>query len=352
MRILIVKISAMGDILHALPVLDYLKQASPGCDIGWVVEDAFADLLRGNPRISKLHVVNFKKWKRNPFSRDTACEVLAARREIADSGYDLVIDIQGNIKSGMVAWLSGCSRRAGFTPAVAQERLNALFITTGIAPLPEDRHITDQYLRIAEASFDLKFSGLTLHTDVCTGPEDDHAAELLVNRYRTDGPVILLHTGTTWQTKFWHETGWIELGRRICSSFPGAVLLFSWGNDSECRAAERMTAAVGSRAVQLDKLPLMRLAAVVKKVDLVMGGDTGIVHLAAAVGTPTVSYYRSSDGLRSGPRGERHAVIQAPMPCARCFRTKCEKDVECRESITPDLLFQAVGSVLNRQTVP
>lgn len=346
MRILIVKTSAMGDILHALPVLDYLKQASPGCEIDWVVEEAFADLLRANPLISELRIVHFKKWKLKPFSRSTLHEIMNFRKTLAKRSYDLVIDIQGNIKSGMITWLSGCQRRAGFSSAEAQERLNGLFINRRIPRRPEDRHITDQYLRIAEASFSIEFSGLQLHTDVCTGSEDDLAAEALVNSYSEGGPLILIHTGTTWQTKFWHEDGWIELGSRILSSFPGAVLLFSWGNDSERNAAERITKALGSRAVQLEKLSIMHLAALVKKVQLVMGGDTGIVHLAAAVGTPTVSYYRASDGLRSGPRGVRHAVVQAPMPCARCFRTRCEKDGECRNSITPELLLQGINRVL------
>lgn len=346
MRILIVKISAMGDVLHALPVLDYLKQASPGCEIDWVVEEAFADLLSGNPLISKLHTVKFKKWKTKPFSLATINEILTVRTGLAKRNYDLVIDIQGNIKSGIVAWVSGCRQRVGFSRAAAQESLNALFIKRRVAPNPADRHITDQYLRIAEASFDLKFSGLQLHTDVHTRPEDDLAANELVKRYRASGPLFLIHTGTTWQTKFWHEPGWIELGRRIISAFPGAVLLFSWGNEGEYRAAERITTALGDQAVQLEKLSIMRLAALVKKVNLVMGGDTGIVHLAAAAGTPTVSYYRASDGLRSGPRGKQHAVVQAPMPCARCFRTRCEKDGECRESITPQLLMQAIEKIL------
>ena len=347
MRILIVKISAMGDVLHALPVLDYLKQASPGCEIDWVIEEAFADLLRDNPLISKLHTVHFKQWKRRPFSLDTIKEVQAARKGLAERSYDLVIDIQGNIKSGIVAWLSGCPRRTGFCRVAAQESLNSLFINRRIRLLPGDRHITEQYLRIAEAAFDLKFSGLQLHTDVCTSQEDDLAAEELVNRFRRSGPVILIHTGTTWQTKFWHESGWIELGGKIITSFPGAVLLFSWGNASERSAAERITASLGSQAVQLDKFSLMRLAALVKKVALVIGGDTGIVHLAAAAGTPTVSYYRASDGLRSGPRGAQHAIVQAPMPCARCFRTRCEKDRECRESITPELLLEEIKRVLS-----
>ncbi|NTW80066.1 MAG: lipopolysaccharide heptosyltransferase I, partial [Geobacteraceae bacterium] len=147
MRILIVKISAMGDVLHALPVLDYLKQASPECEIDWVVEGAFADLLSGNPLISRLHIVQFKKWKKKPFSGNTVAEILDVRNGLVKRAYDLVIDLQGNIKSGIVAWLSGCPRRVGFNRDTAQESLNSLFINRRVALQPEDRHITDQYLR-------------------------------------------------------------------------------------------------------------------------------------------------------------------------------------------------------------
>lgn len=351
MRILIVKISAMGDVLHALPVLDYLHRACPGCRVDWVVEEAFADLLRNNPLIDRLLTVNFKKWKRAPFASRTRQELREAAARLADGCYDLVLDIQGNIKSGIVARLTGCTQRLGFARPFTQESLNVLFSTRRIAPLATDRHITDQYLRVASAPFGGQFDALQLGTSVATAAADDAAAAELVAGCAGRGPLFLFHTGTTWQTKFWHEDGWIALGRQLQARYPRAVMLFTWGSEAERQAAGRIAAALGGCARVLERLPLMRVAALIKQVDLVVGGDTGIVHLAAAVGTPTVSYYRSSDGLRSGPRGSRHAVLQAPMPCARCFKTRCDKDRECRESITARMLAAAVTDVMNRNGV-
>lgn len=349
MRILIVKISAMGDVLHALPVLDYLRRAAPGSEIDWVVEEAFADLLRHNPLIARLHTVAFKRWKRAPLAPRTIREVLAARRGLAERRYDLVLDIQGNIKSGLVAFLAGVPRRVGFSRDFTQEGFNALCSTERVRPRDEDRHITDQYLRLASAPFGGDFDPLALESDVVPGPGDQAAADAILAGCAGHSPLVLFHTGTTWQTKFWHEEGWIELGRRLHAARPGSLVLLSWGSEAERQAAQRIAAALGEGALVLDRLPLLRLAALIRRIDLVVGGDTGVVHLAAAVGTATLSYYRSSDGSRSGPRGPRHLVVQAPMACARCFRTRCDRDDECRASITPQALAAGIETLLSRK---
>lgn len=346
MRFLIVKISAMGDILHALPVLNYLKEASPGCEIDWVVEEAFADLLRGNPLIAELHLVNFKKWKRNPFSADTFNEIISARRRLAERNYDMAFDIQGNIKSGIVCQLSGAKTSFGFTAEVLQERLNLLFTSRQIPLKPEDTHITDQYLRLVSAPFNLDFSGMELRSDIYTSAEDDAAAEAMLATLNSDR-VLLFHYGTTWQTKFWTEGAWIELGKCIVKSYPDSAILFSWGNEAEQSVAARLAMAVGPQARVIDRSSLKRLTALLKKVDVVVGGDTGPVHLAAAVGTPTVSYYRASNGKRSGPRSSRDIIIQAPMSCTACFRTKCDRDSECRDSITVQTVAMSIEKLLS-----
>lgn len=348
MRILIVKISAMGDVLHALPVLDYLHQAAPGSEIDWVVEDAFAGLLRHNPLISKLHTVSFKRWKRTPFSSRTINEVMAVRAGLAERAYDMVIDLQGNIKSGIVAWLTGAPTRIGFSRDFTQESLNVLFSTRRIRPESGDQHITDQYLRLAAAPFGRPFDTFNLQSDIVSLPETVREVADILGQCGNGAPVLLFVIGTTWQTKFWHDAGWAELGRMLRKEYPKITMLFSWGNDTERREAEAICGQIGGNASVLPKLSLDQVAAMVKKVDAVVGGDTGIVHMAAAVGTATVSYYRSSDGERSGPRGSCHRIVQAPMPCTRCFRTRCDKDLECRESITPGIMLAAITDILPR----
>jgi heptosyltransferase-1 len=345
MRVLIIKTSSLGDIIHALPVLDYLHQVSPGIIIDWAVEEQFSELLSGNPLVSKLRVVRSRRWRRRPLASDTIQEILAFMRELRQQPYDLVFDIQGNLKSGIIAWATGAAQRVGFSREFLQESVNAWFMTNQIPIRTEDDSSGGRCLRIVSVPFDRDYQGMEITTDIFTSPDDDAAAEALT-RSCGSGPILLFHGGTTWQTKFWSENGWIELGKLICSGFPESTILLSWGNESERQSAEQVSKALGSKARVLDKYSLKGIAAVIKKVHLVIGGDTGLIHLAAAVGTPTVSYYRASDGSVSGPRGSSHIIVQSPLACTRCQNTCCDDDAECRSSITADMLFAGVRKIL------
>lgn len=345
MRVLIVKMSAMGDVIHALPVLDYLHKVSPGIEIDWLVEEPFLDVVAGNPLISMIHTARTKAWRKRPFSRGTLAEAGALKRALQDRTYDMVFDIQGNIKSGVYGWLSGVPVRIGFDADVLQERLNLLFTTRQIPLRRSDAHITDQYLRLVSVPFGRDYREMQLFSDIYTPPEDDVVAETLLATL-ADGLVFLFHYGTTWQTKFWREESWLELGKTLLGRFPDSSILFSWGNEAERQVVMRISAAIGPGARVVDRYSLKGLTALLKKVDLVIGGDTGPVHLAAAVGTSTVSFYRSSDGKRSGPRGDNHVIIQSPLPCSRCFRTTCHDDEMCRQSITVDAVLHGVEKLL------
>jgi len=344
-RVLVVKMSALGDIIHALPVLDYLHQVSPGIEVDWIVEEPFRDVLEGNPLISRLHIVRTKVWRRRPLAADTRREISAVKDALRERDYDLVFDIQGNLKSGLVDWLTGAEQRIGFTREVLQESFNLLFTTRQVPIRRQDRHITDQYLRLVSVSFGRDFSQLNLSSDIHTRPEDDEVAGTLLATL-SDGLVFLFHYGTTWQTKFWFTEGWVDLGRRLLDSYPESTVLLSWGNEAERTAVSEIAAGIGQGARVLDRYPLKGFAALLKKVDLVVGGDTGPVHIAAAVGTPTVSLYRASDGRRSGPRGPGHVIVQSPLHCTACFRTECDKDDQCRRSITVEMVLKAVEQAL------
>ncbi|WP_243374013.1 lipopolysaccharide heptosyltransferase I [Geotalea sp. SG265] len=345
MRVLIVKMSAMGDIIHALPVLDYLHQVCPGIEIDWLVEEPFLDVVAGNPLIAKVQVARSKAWRKSPFSSATLAEAGALKRALQERDYQIVFDIQGNIKSGVYGWLTGVESRIGFDAEALQERLNMVFTTRRIPLRSYDSHITDQYLRLVSVPFGRDYREMKLVSDIYTAPEDDAAAEALLSTLG-DGLVFLFHYGTTWQTKFWSEESWIDLGRELIARFPDSSVLLSWGSDKEHQVVMEIAAAIGTGARVTDRYSLKGLTALLKKVDLVVGGDTGPVHLAAAVGTATVSFYRASDGKRSGPRGDNHVIIQSPMQCSRCFRTKCDRDRECRQSITMEAVVQGVEKIL------
>jgi lipopolysaccharide heptosyltransferase I len=345
MRVLIIKTSSLGDIIHALPVLSYLHQAAPDSRIDWVVEESFQDLLSDNPFIDRLVAVAFKRWRISPFSPHTLREVRAFRKFLQEREYDLVFDIQGNTKSGLVCWLSNSKRKIGFNHNNLQEQLNALFTNQKVALHSDDRHATLGYLRIISAPFSFDPGVFTLKTDIHTDYEDDDAAGKLVSQSGGD-PVILFHTGTTWQTKLWHENGWIALAREILTRYTNAAILLSWGNESEHETSLRIAEQVGSRVQVLERLSLKSFSALLKRVDVVVGGDTGPVHLAAAVGTATVSFYRCTDGSLNGPKGERHVIVQSQLACTKCLKKTCEHDEECIRSITPEMISLGVEKIL------
>ena len=348
MRILIVKTSSLGDIIHALPVLDYLRQAAPGATVDWVVDEAFSDLLSGNPLIDRLIPVAFRRWKKAPLSMMVLKELRALRTTLRERPYDLVFDLQGNIKSGLICFFCRAPVKVGFSRENQQERLNSLFTNRKVPFQPADRNAAPRYLRIVSEPFDLPPESVLPHADIHTSPDDDRYAARVIKE--TAGkPVVLFHNGTTWTTKLWHAEGWKRLADEILQRYPQAVILLSWGNREEHDLAQEI-ARHTSRAVVLERLPLKRFVAVLKCVDLVVGGDTGPIHLAAAVGTPTVSFYRCTDGSLNGPWGQGHRIVQSPLACAKCLRKSCERDEECRRSIEVDAMMAAVDACLGGGT--
>ena len=345
-RVLIVKVSALGDVIHALPVLDYLRQVSPGVEIDWVVEEGNREVLEGHPLLRCVHVVRTKAWRKHPFSPETRREVKALRDAFRDAAYDIAFDIQGNFKSGLITWLSGARRRYGFDRDGVRESLN-LFFTTNQVPLRrQDHHVSSRSLRVVSVPFGKDYPGVGLSADIFTAPEDDAAAEALLATL-SDGFAILFHNGTTWTTKLWHEAGWIALGKAAHERFPDATILLSWGNEVERIAAEAIAAGIGRNVRILPKMTIKGFCALLKRVDLVVGGDTGPVHMAAAVGTPTVSFYRATDARRNGPCGDQHILIQSPLRCHACLRKECDRDTECRQSIQVDLILEGMVKLLS-----
>ena len=340
MHILIVKASAFGDILHALPVLPVLHGLFPGIQIDWVVEEPFAELLAGNPLITRLMVISTKRWRRSLGKGCTYHEVGAVIKKLRTVRYAMVIDLQGNLKSGIVTALARAEDKVGFEYPQLQERINTLFTRRQITMPDGLSHISDQYLALATAALGSS-RPIKPPENICLFPSAQQLHEASLLLADTAGHfVVAIHQGTTWQTKYWDIESWVALIRLLQNTIVGVRVVLTCGSDAEYQMAQQTRDAVGDAVQIVSRTPIMVLAALYQQVDLVMGGDTGPLHLAAAVGTPTCSLYRSSDGLRSGPRGERHAIVQVPMVCSPCFKTSCSDDALCRSTLTPDLVFE------------
>ncbi len=351
MRILIVKLSALGDIIHALPVLDYLRQAAPGVEIDWVLEEQNRDILEGHPLIRNVICINTRKWRKAPFSVATRREAGAIVKQLRSASYNMLFDLQGNIKSGIIAALAGVPKRYGFDRDGARELLNLIFTNHHVPLSPEDHHVSKRSLKIVSSAFGSNYSSYALTSYIHTTHEENEAAAELLS-VAPGNTRLLFHTGTTWETKKWSVEDWLELGRLVLNRFPSVSILFSWGNDLEHEEAEYLTNELGNRALLLPRLKLKSYCAVLKKVDLVVGGDTGPIHIAAAVGTATVSFYRATDAMRNGPQGIRHITLQSGMPCTNCLKRSCPDDQNCRLTIGIGEMFEAIASIIAPQRLP
>lgn len=346
MRVLIVKTSSLVDIVQALPVVDFLHQTVPGIEIDWVVEQRFADILAGNPFINRLIIVEAEKWRRKLFSLSTWREIFLLKADLAASRYNIAFDLQGDLQSGLIAKYSGCNRRYGFAADVVKEPANLRFTTNQVPLRRQDQHITDRCLRLVSVPFGKDYPGMDLSVHLPADVAEDQAADIFLAAL-LDGLVFLFHPYAAWETRRWSEQGWIELGRELTGFYPDGTIVIPWSCEKERIIAENIARGVGRHVKLVQGLSIKGLCALIKKVDMVVGGDEVPVHIAAAAGTPTVSFYRATDGKKSGPRGDIHRIIQSPLPCARCLKDHCDKDRDCRDSIEVKAMLAAAQELLS-----
>lgn len=344
MKVLVVKASALGDVVHALPVLAWLKSADPAMEIDWLVEEGFAPLLQGHPLLHAVKSIATRRWRQ----RGWLATVRAGWRTIAQlraARYDVVLDLQGNSKSGLFTRLSGAPRRYGFAGDGVREWPNLLATNHHVTLTAADHHVSERSLAVARAAFPSGSEHL-LAGPLPVWPE---AARKVVAQLAEFGLVgrrfAVLHYGTTWPTKLWALASWQELVLRL-EAETGLVPVLTWGGEEERKVVERFAAAGTGTAVVWPRGSLPELVALLARAAIVVGGDTGPIHIAAAMGTPTVSIYRVTDASRNGPRGDRHRCLQTSLGCSPCLRKDCERDAECASSIPVAAVMSAVTTLL------
>jgi len=244
-----------------------------------------------------------------------------------------VLDLQGNSKSGLFTRFCGAPRRYGFARDGVREWPNLLATSHRVALAGANHHISERSLAIARAAFPTGQEHVLAGPLPVTPAADQRVKALLAEAGLLDRRFAVLHYGTTWPTKLWAVEQWQALVQHLGAA-TGLVPVLTWGSAEEQAVVERIAAVSGGRAVVWPRGTLPELAALLAGAAVVVGGDTGPIHIAAAVGTPTVSLYRVTDGERNGPRGEGHIRLQAPLECSPCLRKHCDRDGECSHSIT------------------
>lgn len=348
--ILIVKLSAMGDVVHALPAVTYLRRAAPKAEIHWAVDTRFAELLEGNPGIARVVPLPIREWKGRLGSPVTWREAIHAAGRLRGGEYDLAIDLQGNIKSGVVTYLSGAPLRYGFPREAARERQNLWFTNRHPPALEEDRHVSRKILRVASAPFGGEIPSEDIVGVVTNTPGEIAVAErLLFDVFPGAAPRLAVHPGTTWNTKRMDPAFWAETVRLLRGAFPSLGTFLSWGTEKEREECLAIRYLAGQGVAVLPRLGYKALAAVYRACGYMIGPDTGPLHLAAAVGVKTVSVFRGSDGRYAAPVGPDHRFFQAPLPCTACQikgDKVCPRDAECRATIKAAEVAEAMAECI------
>jgi heptosyltransferase-1 len=303
-RVLIVRLSAMGDVIHAMPAVAALRRTHPALHIGWAVDPAWAPLLANgddHPLVDTLHRTPFRNWLRSLGSAATWREMSASRRELAAARYDVALDMQGSLRSAWVARWSGAARIVG--EAEPREWPAKFFYKEKIAH--RGAHVIEQDLELAGAIFGEQF-------DYAPPPfPRDAAAEQwaqeIVGKYGAQRCAVVL-PGAGWGAKRWppERFGAVAAGLRS----EGFHCLVNAGPGEENLAAAVVAATQGGASVVAPTLP--QLIALLRRAALCIGGDTGPLHLASALQVPTVGVYGPTDAARNGPYGGLFRVLRSP----------------------------------------
>ena len=285
-RILLVKTSSMGDVIHNLPIISDIRSRYPDAEIDWLVEESFADIPSLHPGVASVIPVAIRRWRKTLHRPQTWREMRALQARLASTAYDFILDTQGLLKSGLLARLAR-GIHFGLDWRSAREPLASWCYDKTFAVDPY-AHAVVRYRALAARAFDL---APDLPLDYGVQIPNTRLNWLPNGRY-----AVLLHA-TSRKEKLWPEPDWIALGIGLQQQGIGSVL--PWGSLTEYERAQRLAEKI-PQAIIAPRLSLTEAALMLKQASVVVGVDTGLVHLATAVGTPTVGIYGGSDPARNG----------------------------------------------------
>jgi heptosyltransferase-1 len=315
-RLLIVRLSAMGDVLHTLPAVHALRAAFPRAFIGWLIEERWAELLcapgasrRGRrsalrPLVDEVHTVDLKGWRKSPFLFSTLQRVATVWNDVRDAHYDAAVDLQGAMRSAVLARWSGA--RVVYGAAEPRESPASLWYTRKV--VARGRHVIEQNLSVAQALISHR-TRLFSAESFCDLPRDAQA-ELRIGQRLAElgiGEFAILNPGAGWGAKRWPPERYGEVARGLADRGLRSILNYGPGEEELVRAAE----AASDGKARTMRCNITELIALTRRARLFIGGDTGPLHLAAALRVPVVGIYGPTDPARNGPYGTRSVVLRS-----------------------------------------
>jgi heptosyltransferase-1 len=330
----------MGDIIHAMPAIAALRRAKPDVKVGWLIEERWAELLcsraaeyamprsQFKPLADWVHIANFKTWRRGLFAKQTWREMGTLRRQVRDMRYELALDLQGAIRSALAAKAAGAKTRVGSSQP--REGPASMFYTRQVDP--RGAHVVDQGLAIvsAIASQELQYEAPCFPLDPTAEDRADRFYGALDNK-----PLAILNPGAGWGAKCWPTESFGVVARALTER--GMTVVVNHGPGEEA-LADAVREASGNAARPV-KCSITELIALTRRASLFVGGDTGPMHLAAALRVPVVALFGPTRPDRNGPYGTRSVVLRNPESIDNTTHT--DRPDEGLVSIDPQAVIDA-----------
>lgn len=333
MKLLLIKMSSLGDVFHTFPALTEAHRHIPDLEITWVVEEGFAAMASWHPAVKKVVPIAWRRWRKKLLDKENRAELKAFLQELKIESPDLILDAQGLIKSGVVTFLAKGADKAGYDKYSAREPL-ATCAYDHKYPVAKGTHAIWRVRQLFAQA--LKYP-------VCE--ETTFSYGLDKSRWQrpvVEGDYLVFLHGTTWITKLWPEVHWQTLAKHAVEK--GYKVLIPWGNEEEKSRAERIADGIDGAEV-LPKMGLSELTAYLCFAKGVVGVDTGLSHVVAGLEVPSVAIYGATDATLTGVLGPKVDVLSAKYDCAPCLSKTCkfnDSHPPCYDSVGPETVWASL----------
>jgi lipopolysaccharide heptosyltransferase I len=334
-KILIIRLSSLGDIIHALPAYQSLRHSFPEASIDWLVEDRMRFILTAVHGLDRVIPIDTVAPRRKAFSRSAWSSIVSAVRTMHRTRYDLSIDFQGLLKTGLLGLLSGARKRIGFGPGLVWEKPAHWFYTERVDQAGDASHVVDLNGLLAAAAGALPADG---PVDLRVPQEIAQAVETRLEQQNLRNFAII-NPGGGWPTKRWALHKYGELADRMADQL-GIGVAVTTGPGEE--ALYEGISAASRIALPHFQVPFLGLVPLMKRARLFISGDTGPFHLACALGVPVVGIFGPTSPSRNGPWSVRDVAVVHPLPCSYCHGRTCPTRNECMD-ISVDEVYAAVA---------
>jgi len=349
-NILIIRLSAIGDVINVLPALRLLRSNFPDSSITWLVEDRASEIIRDHPDLDEVIIYPRKKWQRGILkvnrSLNVISETLSFYKKLRRNHYDLVIDFQGNLKSAVMNMITGSRNRLGFGKGYCKE-LNYLSTQHHAYPAGKKIHRIEKNLSLLkELDIETNFQRPELPV---TRDDEEYISNFIEGNADPSLPIIIIHPGTSKFGSFkqWPAENYTLLADMILDRHKANVII-TWGPGEVDTVNEIVKSMKHNALPACETKSIKQLTELIKRATLFIGGDTGPLHIASIMGIPVVGIYGPKDPAIYGPYDGTAIVIKKDVPCSPCRKRTCGDPI-CMSTILPEDVFRGVEKLMQKK---